>query len=130
MSVNILKKKSMDDGFRKFYQEKEFGIAQNVVRLAVLIGNGAQYAKQRWMVKQMDNYTATEMAYKNGYEKGYEEGKRDAVVHAKWEWFDAWDGNDTFGEWKMLRCSNCLGSEGARENAKFCSECGAIMDLE
>ena len=50
------------------------------------------------------------------------------VIHAKWEWFDAWEGDDTFGEWKMLRCSNCLGSEGARENAKFCSECGAIMD--
>lgn len=50
------------------------------------------------------------------------------VIHAKWEWFDTWDGDDTFGDWKMLRCSNCLGSEGARENAKFCSECGAIMD--
>ena len=78
----------------------------------------------------MDNYMATEMAYKNGYEKGYEDGKKDAVVHAKWVWVDAWDGDDTFGEWKMLCCSNCLESEGARENAKFCSECGAIMDLE
>lgn len=51
------------------------------------------------------------------------------IVHAKWEWFDAWQGDDTFGEWKMLRCSHCLESEGARENAKYCPNCGAIMDL-
>lgn len=51
------------------------------------------------------------------------------VVHAKWEWFDAWEGDDTLDDWKMLRCSNCFESEGARENAKFCSNCGAIMDL-
>ena len=52
------------------------------------------------------------------------------VVHAKWEWFDAWEGDDTFNEWKMLRCSNCLETEGARENAKFCPNCGATMDLK
>lgn len=67
----------------------------------------------------MKVYTATEQAYKNGYEKGYEDGKNDSVIHAKWEWFNAWDGDDTFGNWKTLRCSNCLESEGARENAKF-----------
>lgn len=50
------------------------------------------------------------------------------VVHAKWEWFDIWEG-DAFAPWQMLRCSNCLESEGARENAEFCSNCGAIMDL-
>lgn len=50
------------------------------------------------------------------------------VIHAKWEWFDAWEGDDTFGSWMMLRCSNCLETEGARENAKFCPNCGAIMD--
>ena len=51
------------------------------------------------------------------------------VIHAKWEWFDAWEGNDDgFGNWLMLRCSNCLETEGARENAKFCPNCGAIMD--
>ena len=50
--------------------------------------------------------------------------------HAKWEWFDAWDGNDTFGSWKTLRCSSCLESEGARENARFCPNCRAIMDIE
>ena len=51
------------------------------------------------------------------------------VVHAKWIWFNAWEGDDTFGEWKMLCCSHCLESEGARENAKYCPNCGAIMDL-
>ena len=78
----------------------------------------------------MEVYEATALAYRNGYEKGYEDGKNASVIHAKWEWFDAWDGDDTFGGWKMLRCSHCLESEGARENAKFCSECGAIMDLK
>lgn len=50
--------------------------------------------------------------------------------HAKWEWFDAWEGDDTFGKCMQLRCSACLETEGARENAKFCPNCGAIMDLE
>lgn len=50
------------------------------------------------------------------------------VVHAKWEWYDAWEGDNDFNSWKVLRCSNCLESEGARENAKYCSNCGAIMD--
>ena len=27
----------------------------------------------------MDNFTATETAYKNGYEKGYEEGETEAI---------------------------------------------------
>ena len=45
------------------------------------------------------------------------------VVHAKWIW------KELYGEvGYMLCCSNCLESEGARENAKFCSNCGAIMD--
>ena len=52
------------------------------------------------------------------------------VVHAKWEWFDVWECDDTFGKCMQLRCSNCLESEGARENAKYCSNCGAMMDLE
>ena len=52
------------------------------------------------------------------------------VVHAKWEWFDAWEGDDAFGKWMTLRCSHCLETEGARENAKYCSNCGAIMDLD
>lgn len=52
------------------------------------------------------------------------------VIHAKWEWHDVWDVNDGFGSWMMLCCSNCLESEGARENAEYCPNCGAIMDLE
>ena len=61
--------------------------------------------------------------------KGKSKSDVKEVIHAKWEWFDAWEGDDTFGDWKMLRCSHCLESEGARENARFCSNCGAIMDL-
>lgn len=45
------------------------------------------------------------------------------VIHAKWIW------KELYGEvGYMLCCSNCLESEGARENAKFCSNCGAVMD--
>ena len=47
------------------------------------------------------------------------------VVHAKWIYKDfRGDGEG------ILCCSECLGTEGARKNAKFCSECGAKMDLE
>ena len=46
-------------------------------------------------------------------------------IHAKWIWKDF--EQDGFC---VLCCSKCYGTEGARENAKFCSECGAIMDLE
>ena len=47
------------------------------------------------------------------------------VVHAKWIWKDF--NSDGF---YTLCCSECLETEGARENAKFCSNCGAVMDLE
>lgn len=47
------------------------------------------------------------------------------VVHAHREWKDLHgDGSLT------LCCSNCLETEGARETAKFCSECGACFDGE
>ena len=46
-------------------------------------------------------------------------------IHAKWIWKDF--EQDGFC---VLCCSKCYGTEGARENAKFCSECGAVMDLE
>ena len=46
------------------------------------------------------------------------------VVHAKWIWKDFnYDGFHT------LCCSECFGTEGARESANYCSECGARMDL-
>lgn len=48
-----------------------------------------------------------------------------SVVHAKWEWKDFnYDGIYT------LCCSNCLESEGVREDHKYCHTCGATMDLE
>lgn len=47
------------------------------------------------------------------------------VVHAHWEW------KDLHGDGLLtLCCSNCLGTDGARETAKFCPECGAHMDEE
>ena len=46
------------------------------------------------------------------------------VVHGQWVWRDLWgDGSLT------LCCSACLGTDGARETAHYCSECGAKMDL-
>ena len=44
-------------------------------------------------------------------------------VHAQWEW------RDVFCEGGlMLCCSHCLETEGARENAKYCPNCGTRMD--
>lgn len=68
----------------------------------------------------MDMYTATEQAYKNGYAKGYEEGKKNAVVHAKWEYYQMPSG--IYG----IRCTHCKGHNGLMR--KFCPECGAVMD--
>ena len=47
------------------------------------------------------------------------------VVHGRWIWKD-FRGDDTY----ILACSECLETEGARESAKYCSNCGARMDLE
>lgn len=60
------------------------------------------------------------------YDRGYEDGKRDAVVHARWEWRDLIGDGCSL----MLCCSNCLETRGARETAKFCPECGAKMDAD
>lgn len=45
------------------------------------------------------------------------------VVHGAWVWKDL-NGDGSL----VLCCSACLGSDGARETAHFCSECGAKMD--
>ena len=46
------------------------------------------------------------------------------VVHGEWVWKDLCrDGSFA------LCCSVCLGTDGARETAHYCSECGAKMDL-
>ena len=46
-------------------------------------------------------------------------------IHAKWIWKDF--NHDGF---HILCCSECYNTEGTRKDAKFCSECGAVMDLE
>lgn len=49
----------------------------------------------------------------------------EVVKHGRWVWKDFHgDGSLT------LCCSECLGTDGARETAKYCSECGTKMDLE
>lgn len=73
------------------------------------------------------------------FARGYERGAIDAVKvvlatpaadvevvkHGRWVWKDFHgDGSLT------LCCSECLGTDGARETAKYCSECGTKMDLE
>ena len=45
------------------------------------------------------------------------------VVHGKWVWKDL-NGDGSLA----LCCSVCLGTDGARETAHYCSECGAKMD--
>jgi hypothetical protein len=64
----------------------------------------------------MDNFTATEIAYKNGYEQG----KKDAVVHG--QWLGVHQG------WGI--CSNCHRVDGIDKLATHCRYCGAKMDLE
>lgn len=44
-------------------------------------------------------------------------------VHGEWVWKDL-NGDGSL----VLCCSVCLGTDGARETAHFCSECGAKMD--
>jgi hypothetical protein len=45
------------------------------------------------------------------------------VRHGEWVW------KELFGEHGvMLCCSECLETEGARENANYCPNCGAKMD--
>lgn len=45
------------------------------------------------------------------------------VIHAKWIWKD-FNYDDSY----TLCCSECFETEGARENANFCPNCGATMD--
>lgn len=43
----------------------------------------------------------------------------------RWIWSELYDNN-----WRTLCCSNCFETEGARENAKYCPNCGAYMKGE
>lgn len=64
----------------------------------------------------MDNYTATEQAYKNGYEQG----QRDAVKHGRWE-----NLSTNLHGFPTGVCTNC-GERRIRD--KHCPNCGARMD--
>ena len=64
----------------------------------------------------MDNYTATELAYKNGYERG----KKDAVVHGRWL-------DNGIPESVLSRCSEC-GIMYGSSAFNYCPNCGAKMD--
>lgn len=76
----------------------------------------------------MDNFTATEIAYKSGYKNGYEQGMKDAVKHGRWE--------EKFFTTKRQRvCSLChctvrMSSydKGETYLFRFCPYCGAKMD--
>lgn len=68
------------------------------------------------ILKKIEDYLEIKEKIDNEFNDYFTE-----VVHAKWEWYN---------EWKILRCSNCLESEGARENAKYCPNYGAKMDAE
>ncbi|MBR4855148.1 MAG: hypothetical protein IKU94_00795 [Bacteroidaceae bacterium] len=79
----------------------------------------------------MDNYTATELAYKNGYEQG----KKDAVKHGHWLKTEEPLG---WNEVDCVECSACRDSWIANEDYgldfadfwKYCPSCGARMNGE
>lgn len=77
----------------------------------------------------MDNYTATELAYKNGYEQG----KKDAVKNGRWvKTENGFRENLNTGTAMPVcfhDCSVCgwhTGNQGQHFN--YCPNCGAIMD--
>lgn len=69
----------------------------------------------------MNNYEATEQAYKNGYEAGKKDALKKVVVRrtARLYWKPVGEGT-----WN-LTCSACDSHLGCREDSKFCPECGA-----
>lgn len=70
----------------------------------------------------MDNFTATEQAYKNGYEQGM----KDAVKHGEWVWDSD---NDRY---VCSRCNkepsgDCSGG-CVSHLSDYCPNCGSKMD--
>ena len=63
----------------------------------------------------MDNYTATEQAYKNGYEQGL----KDAVKEGEWVFVYRVSATD------ILRCSCC--GVPFYNKTSYCPRCGARM---
>lgn len=81
----------------------------------------------------MQNYEATEQAYKNGYEKGYADGKKDSAVHGRWDKYrdDRFIGYDTKGRIQYryvysYYCNKC--GLPAAKKYDYCPNCGAKMD--
>lgn len=73
----------------------------------------------------MDNYTATEQAYKNGYEQG----KKDAVKHGRWEAQEYWKYENKHSIlYKTNRCSLCHYDVSSRLLYNYCPNCGSLMD--
>lgn len=69
----------------------------------------------------MDNYTATEQAYKNGYEQGL----KDAVKEG--EWLLVTDDDEFWGEMEYFKCSLCGDYELRVSGTPYCPHCGARM---
>lgn len=75
----------------------------------------------------MDNFTATEQAYKNGYEQGM----KDAVKHGRWEITE----DDFYMGLMICKCTVCREeicfedvSDIENLNYNYCPNCGAKMD--
>lgn len=76
----------------------------------------------------MDEYTATEEAYKHGYDDGYKKGwknGRKAVVKGDAEWIPITSMFGTFN-WKV-KCSKCRCTINREHN--YCPNCGRKMRL-
>ena len=79
----------------------------------------------------MDQYTATELAFKHGYE----EGLKDAVKHGHWK-LEHPDKNFFMGGKRVYFCSICkckvlddrIYSWETVPSYRFCPGCGAKMD--
>lgn len=87
----------------------------------------------------MDNYTATELAYKNGYEKGYEDGMRDAIGHGRWidgrcsecgkeATSSSWDEPIYDYDWEENLRYSYTETHTEYNYTDYCPHCGAAMD--
>jgi hypothetical protein len=83
--------------------------------------------RERWKEIPMDNFTATEIAYKSGYKNGYEQGMKDAVKHGRWVFRN--DGRYRQTRCYCTACGKHSGIGGIRENQlkPYCPNCGADM---
>ena len=76
----------------------------------------------------MNIHDATEQAYKNGYRQG----KQDAVKHGRWEermYSELIEETGEYWEDVYYYCTNC-DAPNFTDEAPYCPNCGAKMDLE